>query len=76
MPWDSGLTTFTSDISGPVATAAGTLGLAGMGIMLIFGREEMNGILKGVIYFICAMGMLIGGAKFLSALSLSGAVIF
>jgi len=77
MPWDSPLKNLQADLTGTVATAVGVIAFFAAGVTLVMGGEEMNGIVKRVMYIVLGVALVVLGDKALSALGLvsSGALV-
>lgn len=73
LPWETGLQSFRSSITGPVAFTVLLVSLVGIGATLAFGGE-INNVLRMGILFILAGAFVASGAQIISIL-FSGAVI-
>jgi type IV secretory pathway VirB2 component (pilin) len=74
LPWDAPLQTLAADLTGPVATSISLIALFVAGAVLVFG-EDLSHFARRVLVMIIAIAFLVLGAKFLSALSLTGATV-
>ncbi|MFM2083195.1 MAG: hypothetical protein RLY95_13 [Pseudomonadota bacterium] len=75
LPWDSAITTLQNDLTGPVATGISVIAFLAAGATLVFG-EELGGIAKKLLYVVLGVALIVMGNKFLSALGLTGAMVF
>ncbi len=75
LPWDGPLTTLQNSLTGPVATAISVIAFLAAGAALVFG-EELGGIAKKALYVVLGVSFMVMGNKFLSALGLTGSLIF
>jgi len=77
MPWDSPLKTLQEDLTGPLAAVVGSLAFFVAGAMLVFGREEMHGFVKVLLYIIMGIAVLANGPNIMSTLGINqGALVF
>lgn len=74
LPWDAPLQTLAADLTGPVATSISLIALFVAGAVLVFG-EDLSHFARRALVLVIAIAFLVLGAKFLSALSLSGATV-
>ena len=74
LPWETPLTTITTSLTGPVATAVAIIAMFAAGAALVFG-DEMSGFVKRILVGVMALSLLIFSSRFLSALGLSGFTI-
>lgn len=74
LPWETGLSTITDSITGPVAYAASLLLIVGAGIGAAFGGD-MSGMLKTVLGLGVSIGIIGFAAEFLSGMGLTGALV-
>jgi type IV secretory pathway VirB2 component (pilin) len=74
LPWDAPLQTLAADLTGPVATSISLIALFVAGAILVFG-EDLSHFARRVLVMVIAIAFLVLGAKFLSALSLTGATV-
>lgn len=75
LPWDGPLTTLQNSLTGPVATAISVIAFLAAGAALVFG-EELGGIAKKAMYVVLGVSFMVLGNKFLSALGLTGSLVF
>lgn len=75
LPWDGPLTTLQNSLTGPVATAISVIAFLAAGAALVFG-EELGGIAKKALYVVLGVSFMVMGNKFLSALGLTGSLVF
>ena len=75
LPWDTPIQTLQNDLTGPVATAISVIAFLAAGAALVFG-EELGGIAKKALYVVLGVAMIVMGNKFLSALGLTGTLVF
>jgi type IV secretion system protein VirB2 len=75
LPWDGAVATLTNDLTGPVATGISLIAFLAAGAALVFG-EELGGIAKKALYVVLGVAFIVLGQKFLSALGLTGAMVF
>lgn len=74
LPWDAPLQTLAADLTGPVATSISLIALFVAGAILVFG-EDLSHFARRALVMVIAIAFLVLGAKFLSALSLTGATV-
>lgn len=74
MPWESGLSTLTNSITGPVATGICLVGIVGCGAGLAFGGE-MNQFVKTSLILVLVVCLIIGATKILKAVTGSDGAI-
>ena len=74
LPWDAPLETLAADLTGPVATAISLIALFVAGAVLVFG-EDLSHFARRALTAVIAIAFLMLGAKFLTALGLTGATI-
>jgi len=74
LPWDAPLQTLAADLTGPVASAISLIALFVAGAVLVFG-EDLSHFARRALMAVIAIAFLVLGAKFLSALGLTGATI-
>jgi type IV secretory pathway VirB2 component (pilin) len=74
LPWETPLTTITTSLTGPVATAVAIIAMFAAGAALVFG-DEMSGFVKRILVGVMALSLLIFSSRFLSVLGLSGFTI-
>lgn len=74
LPWDAPLQTLAADLTGPVATSISLIALFVAGAVLVFG-EDLSHFARRALMAVIAIAFLVLGAKFLSALGLTGATI-
>jgi type IV secretion system protein TrbC len=74
LPWDAPLETLAADLTGPVATAISLIALFVAGAVLVFG-EDLSHFARRALTAVIAIAFLVLGAKFLTALGLTGATI-
>lgn len=67
LPWEAPLQTLQNSISGPVAVLIAIIGLAAIGVTLIFGGEWNEFARRGV-FAVCAIAFLVGGAVIMTTL--------
>ncbi len=75
LPWDSAVSTLQNDLTGPVATGISVIAFLAAGAQLVFG-EELGGIAKKALYVVLGVAFIVLGNKFLSALGLTGSMVF
>jgi type IV secretion system protein VirB2 len=75
LPWDSAISTLQNDLTGPVATGISVIAFLAAGAALVFG-EELGGIAKKALYVVLGVAFIVLGNKFLSALGLTGTLVF
>jgi len=76
MPWDTPLENLRNDLTGPVATGIGVIAFFAAGAMLVLGHEEMNSIVKRVLYIVLGVALVVMGNNALTYLGLTGATVF
>ena len=67
-PWEKGLETLKNSLTGPVAQAIALIAIVAAGAALIFGGD-MTGFMRTAVYIVLVLGIIIGAANLLSALS-------
>ena len=67
MPWDDGLDAIVSNLTGPVAIAAGVLGLFGIGFKLLYG-DQFSQAGRLFVNVVIAVGLMGGGVGLLNIL--------
>ena len=75
LPWDGPILILQNDLTGPVATGVSVVAFLAAGAALVFG-EELGGIAKKALYVVLGVALVVMGNKFLSALGLTGALVF
>lgn len=65
LPWDSGLRSLSTNITGVVAPVIGLLSIVAAAAMLIWGGE-INGFIRSMIYTVLVVGIIVGAASILS----------
>jgi len=74
LPWDAPLQTLAADLTGPVATSISLIALFVAGAVLVFG-EDLSHFARRALMAVIAIAFLLLGARFLTALGLTGATI-
>lgn len=74
LPWDAPLQTLAADLTGPVATSISLIALFVAGAILVFG-EDLSHFARRALMAVIAIAFLLLGARFLTALGLTGATI-
>jgi type IV secretion system protein VirB2 len=67
MPWETGLTSLQTSITGPVATVISLVAIVGAGAALIFGGN-IQGFLRTAVYIVLVVGLIISANNLLTAL--------
>ena len=75
LPWDTAIGTLQNDLTGPVATGISVIAFLAAGAALVFG-EELGGIAKKLMYVVLGVAFIVMGDQFMTALGLTGAMVF
>lgn len=75
LPWDTGITTFRQDITGPWAYSVSLLLLAISGVSLYRADGEMSGFVRGMIGVVMVCALLVLAQNAAEALGIAGAVV-
>lgn len=75
MPWDSVITSIRNDITGPFASIAATLAMAGAGYGLMFRNEELSGWVKTLLGAVMAIALTVGAQNLISMFQGTGALV-
>jgi len=67
LPWEAPLTTLANSVSGPVAYDLSILGIVGVGGFLIFAGGMLGDLLRGVLFVVLVIGIIIAGKNTLQA---------
>lgn len=73
LPWDSAVSTITSNLTGPVAGAISIVAFLAVGATLVFGGDELGNVAKKLLYVVLGVAIIVLGAQFLQALGLINA---
>lgn len=78
LPWDSAVSTITSNLTGPVAGAISIVAFLAVGATLVFGGDELGNVAKKLLYVVLGVAIIVLGAQFLQALGLinAGALLY
>ena len=67
LPWEAPLTTLANSVSGPVAYGLSILGIVGVGGFLIFAGGMLGDLLRGVLFVVLVIAMIIASKNTLQA---------
>ena len=67
LPWEAPLTTLANSVSGPVAYGLSILGIVGVGGFLIFAGGMLGDLLRGVLFVVLVIAMVIASKNTLQA---------
>jgi type IV secretion system protein VirB2 len=70
MPWETGLSSLQTSITGPVAMVISLVAIVGAGAALIFGGN-IQGFLRTAVYIVLVVGLIISANNLLQALGYS-----
>ena len=67
LPWETPLTTLSNSVAGPVAYGLSILGIVGVGGFLIFAGGMLGDLLRGVLFVVLVIAMVIAAKTTLTA---------
>jgi type IV secretion system protein TrbC len=67
LPWEAPLTTLSNSVSGPVAYGLSILGIVGVGGFLIFAGGMLGDLLRGVLFVVLVIALVIAAKTTLTA---------
>ena len=74
LPWEAPLTTLANSVSGPVAYGLSILGIVGVGGFLIFAGGMLGDLLRGVLFVVLVIAMIIASKNTLQAFGFGAGV--
>ena len=72
LPWEAPLTTLANSVSGPVAYGMSILGIVSVGGFLIFAGGMLGDLLRGVLFVVLVIALVIASKNTLTAFGFGG----